>query len=54
MGVSVVRESTQGVAATEQDRDEISVPQLTQEGQYSCTTPFVIMFSIFELDIPLF
>jgi len=46
-GVSVVRESTQGVAATEQDHDEISVPQLTQEGQYSYTTPFAILFSTF-------
>ena len=38
VGVSVVRESTQGIAAGGKDDDEISVPQLTHEGKvcYTC------------------
>ena len=50
-GVSVVRESTQGVAAAEPD-DEISAPQLTQEGQSTYIIPFVILSG--TCDISLF
>jgi len=35
VGVSVVRESTQGAAAAA-DHDEPSLPQLTQEGPFCC------------------
>ena len=38
VGVSVVRESTQGAAAGDKDQDVMSLPQLTQEGQFNCVT----------------
>ena len=51
--VSVVRESTQGVAAADKDQDEMPLPQLTQEGQYSFVTLVVMLgdFSHFFLHI---
>jgi len=33
VGMSVVRESTQGIAAGAKDDEQVSVPQLTQEGK---------------------
>ena len=35
VGVSVVRESTQGIAAGGKHDEEMSLPQLTQEGKLS-------------------
>jgi len=50
VGVSVVRESTQGSAAADRDDDEISVPQLTQEGQCSFLAARVV-FRAFPLTL---
>jgi len=45
VGVSVVRESTQGVASADADQ-EVSLPQLTQEGQFDLS--FLCQHSYFE------
>jgi len=45
--VSVVRESTQASAAANKERDEMPIPQLTQEGKFSSDTP-VVMITAFH------